>query len=189
MNPILSVLVCSLERRKRFYERLLFCLGKQPLFNVEIVTKNDKGEMTIGAKRNWLLDHAHGEYVAFIDDDDLVADDYVALILDAIKKSQPDVIGFKLKHFVNENHIGDTEHSMKYDTWVNDTSVNPARYYRCPNHLNPVKRELALKVKYANISAGEDRDYSLRLRPLLKTEEMIDKQIYFYKERTESKTV
>jgi len=40
--------------------------------------------MTIGAKRNQLLHRAKGDYVAFVDDDDLVSSDYVNKVLSAV---------------------------------------------------------------------------------------------------------
>lgn len=53
-------------------------------------------------------------------------------------------------------------------------------YYRNPNHLNPVKKELAIQVPYKEINFGEDKDYSERLFPLLKTEVYISGIIYYY---------
>jgi hypothetical protein len=46
--------------------------------------------------------------------------------------------------------------------------------------LNPIKRKIALSVGFLDISVGEDYDYSLRLKPLLKTEVYIKTPIYFY---------
>ena len=56
-------------------------------------------------------------------------------------------------------------------------------YYRCPNHLNPMKKNIALKVGFGNKSHGEDTDFALKLNEmqLLKKEEMINHPIYFYK--------
>ena len=67
-------------------------------------------------------------------------------------------------------------HSIKYKTWFEENYI----YYRCPNHLNPVKRELALKVRFLPQDSGEDCDYSKRLLPLLKTETYIEGIIYNY---------
>jgi hypothetical protein len=50
-------------------------------------------------------------------------------------------------------------------------------------HLNPVKRELAIKVGFPDTSSGEDRKYGEDLRPLIKTEYRILKEIYFYNYR------
>jgi hypothetical protein len=68
------------------------------------------------------------------------------------------------------------EHSIDYDKWEKKDNV----YLRYPNHLNTVKRELALQVGFKDMGHGEDKDYSDRLKPLLKTEAKIEGVIYHY---------
>ena len=53
-------------------------------------------------------------------------------------------------------------------------------YYRTPNHISPVKRELALQAGFPEIAFGEDHEYSKRLLPLLKTETIIKENLYHY---------
>jgi hypothetical protein len=65
-----------------------------------------------------------------------------------------------------------------------------------PNHLSPVKREIALAVGYLSMQSGEDADYSYRLRkmyPKLR-EKFVDKCLYHYlyrnpRKRTEASDV
>lgn len=183
--PKLSILICSLHRRKDFFDRLVNILKPQITKDVEVLASIDDGQLSIGAKRNELLNAAKGAYIAFVDDDDRVSEDYVALILNAIE-AKPDVVGMHLIMNTDGKLSGKTYHSLKYDRWY-DVGVEDKDwryYYRNPNHLNPVKRELALKVGFENISNGEDRIYSGRLLPLLKKEVMIESPIYFYEVRT-----
>ena len=58
-------------------------------------------------------------------------------------------------------------------------------YYRYPNHITPIKRELAVKIKFPNKTLGEDFDYATALKKakLLKTEEVIKLPIYHYQYR------
>ena len=154
---------------------LLKALEKQKTDEVEILVNSDNGKKKIGTKRNELLDQAQGDYVAFIDDDDFVSNDYVKLILEAIEK-EPDCVGFKGKLTRDGQSAGIFIHSLKYKKWFQKGN----QYYRCPNHLNPIKREFALKVKFPNSSWGEDRDYSIGLRKYLEKEVFIDKILYFY---------
>ena len=174
----LSILICSIEGRDKVLRRLLNILRPQKTKAVEIIVEKDNCEITTGAKRNVLLHRARGEYVAFVDDDDMVADDYVAKILQATKNN-PDCVGLeglmtrvKKGREIKNKFI----HSLQYPYWYQEKGV----YYRCPNHLNPVKRELALQVGYLDVTVQEDLDYSTRLRPLLKTEEYITGTMYFY---------
>lgn len=184
-----SILILSMHSRKEYLDKLIACLKAQITLEfkkrVQILVNIDRGEKFIGLKRNELLASAKGKYVAFIDDDDLVSADYIKLVLSAIDK-KPDVVGMHLLMTTDGQNECRTYHSIKYNTWYDERDPereNRQRYFRCPNHLNPVKREIALNVKYTpvdNIGIPEDRDYSLRLFPLLKTEEYIESPIYYY---------
>jgi len=148
---------------------------------VEVLTELDDGTRSIGWKRNALLDRASGEYVCFVDDDDIVSSDYVERILKATQ-SKPDCVGMHLLHFRDAVLKGFTYHSVKYASWYEevDRSTGYLRFYRCPNHLNPVRREHALKCRFPDCSFGEDRVYSMKLRKCLVTEEYVVEPIYFY---------
>ncbi len=199
---ILSVLICHIWERKKELQRLLDCLLPQmkagsscseslPSYTfsyystendeVEILLLSDeRGGMSIGQKRNMLLrnEMTRGEYICFVDDDDLVSSDYIAKILTALKsKPEADVVG--MEGVLKRNGWDDEPffHSLKYDHWYSEGK----RHFRNPNHLNPVRRELALQVGFPpDSSYGEDHWYSDKLLPLLKTEVMIEGCIYFY---------
>lgn len=183
----LSILICSLQKRKDYLERLKNILKPQVekyKNDVEVLLNIDAGEKTTGTKRNELLNLSNSEYIAYIDDDDLISSDYIELVLNAIEK-KPDVIGIHLLMTINGILKGLTYHSLKYKNWYDEPCINNITlYYRNPNHLNPVKRELALQAKFPEIIIGEDRSYSQKLLPLLKSEEYIIKPIYIYEVRT-----
>ncbi|OHB57737.1 MAG: hypothetical protein A2173_03825 [Planctomycetes bacterium RBG_13_44_8b] len=147
--------------------------------SVELIIKEElpakDGGPTIGANRNEILELATGEYIDYVDDDDNVTNDFVERILKAIE-SRPDVVGIKGHYILGNNKPELFIHSIAYTEWFTKDGI----HYRCPNHLNPVKRELALKAKFTEKNFGEDQDYSLALRPFLKTEVMIEKVIYMY---------
>ena len=186
---LFSILICSLNRRKHYLEKLWACL--QPQIpndcSVEVLVETDDGQLQIGAKRNRLLERAKGKFVAFIDDDDLVVETYIAQILDVIKNHRGiDVIGMSLIMTTNGIEPEKSFHSTQYRSWWDcpDPETGRKKYFRNPNHLNPVRRELALKARFPDESShGEDRDYSMRLLPLLGVEFNIEKPIYFYLNR------
>lgn len=184
----LSILIAALHSRTDLLTELKAHLYGQIALNkahdhVEVIVSIDGGKMSIGAKRNKLLDESTGEYIAFIDDDDQIADSYVQKILNAIE-SAPDVIGLNLIHYLNGDLYGFTEHSIAHKDWQNIMQPNGQwRFTRCPNHLNPVKRQHAITTRFPEIRYGEDKDYSLRLYPKLKTESMISDPIYFYMQK------
>jgi hypothetical protein len=181
----LSILICSLKRREKYLERLINILRPQADKFVEVLCDIDDGEISIGKKRQKLLENAVGEYVSFVDDDDLISPDYVSLVLKSIE-STPDVVGMHLIMTTDGQLSGKTYHSLKYKSWYDEPGELPSWrfYYRNPNHLNPVRRELALRVGYPDISWGEDRDYSMRLLPLLTSEAYIESPIYVYEVRS-----
>ena len=175
----LSILICSLGKRAALLRSLLNDLNSQKTDEVEILHLVDNGKLTTGAKRNRLLGMASGDYISFVDDDDLVSGDYVTKILTALVGS-PDCCSLQgeltyARKKTNNKFI--FKHSLKYDHWYSDNGI----YYRCPNHLNTVKREIALQVGFPELNVNEDRVYSNSLYSLLKTETEIDGTIYFYR--------
>lgn len=181
MTPLLSILVCRLPERAASFRRLEQVLRPQLGDHCELLTHNaPRGTMTTGAKRNELLRAARGKYIAFIDDDDLVTKDYVQRIRGAAE-SDPDCVGMEITMYRRGVNPQRCIHSMRFDRWF-DVADGPRRriYYRCPNHLNPVRRELAQAVGFPDLTVGEDRAYSLAIRPLLTTEVMLEGPIYTY---------
>lgn len=183
----LSILICALDYRKELLDRLMNCLNPQLIDEVEVIVNSDNKQKTIGLKRDELLRQATGEYIAYVDDDDLVSDNYVSLILDSIR-TKPDVIGMCLLMTVDKVIEEKSFHSIKYTHWWDEPDPEKPwlkRYYRNPNHLNPVKRELALIVGFDTKAHGiEDKIYSKAIQPYLKTEVYIETPIYFYESVT-----
>jgi glycosyltransferase involved in cell wall biosynthesis len=170
----LSILICSLAARAGVLSRLTGVLKPQLGPDVEVLVNIDDGTKPIGRKRNELIARAKGEYVAFIDDDDLVSDDYVERIRAATQDS-PDCVGIEGVITFNGTNPRRFIHSIQH-TWRQEGGV----YYRSPNHLNPIKRSLVVQCPFPEVNHGEDKAFSDVIRPLLKTEQYIDKTLYFY---------
>lgn len=185
MKPVLSILVCTIASRREFLTALLKAFMPQIGVKVELIIASDDGEVSIGEKRNRLLDEAWGEYVCFFDDDDKPSPDYSMRILQALK-SKPDCVGFKVRRTVDGVPDGESIHTMRFER--NGNFIVPgksSRYERVPNHLNPVRVELARQVGFKPWNMGEDTDYGARLRPMLQREEFIDAVLYHYDYRTD----
>ena len=182
MTPKLSILICSLQARAEMLCGLLDVLYPQLVepSPVEVLLEVDNGERVIGGKRNRLLNKSAGQYVCFIDDDDKVPADYVSQILTALDTS-PDCVGFNLAYYVDGNPRGTAIHSLRFDRYGQRRAPGGMMLYeRTPNHLNPIRREIALQVRFPELNHGEDSDYAMRIRLLLKTEVFIDRVMYHY---------
>lgn len=182
----LSILICHNAEepdRKVYLDRLLYRL--QPQLSqagkkVEVNINRDTG--SIGSKRNSLLQNAKGEYVAFIDDDDDVAEEYVEYLLEGIRTGRDCC---SLRGLIDEKiDFNMFEHSIRHEAYatVNPDKHDGVKYLRYPNHLNCIKSEIAKQFKFPLINHGEDTDWATQIKNsgLIKTEYWIDEPIYFY---------
>lgn len=173
----LTILIPTLPKRVHLLNRLLHVLLPQVDTNeVEVLFNSDRG-ITIGEKRNRMMGQATGKYVAFIDDDDLISERYVSLIMEGIYRDVDccSLIGlYKPDNAKQQVFI----HSIQYNDFFERDNV----LYRCPNHLNAIKREHALHCAFPHWDRAEDSNYAFQLRDkrLLKTEHVIDEVIYNY---------
>lgn len=143
---------------------------------------DSRSKISIGEKRNGLLKlavkyQADDGHLAFVDDDDELSRNYVALLLEGIAKG---VDCCSLTGIINEKgKESKFIHSMRYDSWF---TGEDGVYYRSVNHLNGVKTSIASQIKFPHQDHGEDRVWSDNLRDsgLLKTEHWIEQPIYFY---------
>jgi len=176
----LSILIASLNSRSAKLKALVDKLGRGGA-EFEVLTCVDSGQSPIGAKRQKLLTSAQGDFVVGIDDDDRVPDDYVPTIL-AHCVDGVDCIGFWFDCY-GYGKPGQVEKaivSRRYGGWKTNDHNSP-RYERCPHHLVPVRRDLALKAGFDTSKRdGEDYAFSMRLLPLLsiEREHFIDRVMY-----------
>jgi len=175
----LSILILTLPTRIDLYSRLIKSLNQQVIENnlmhrVQILTLGDTKEISVGEKRNILLNKSIGRYVCFIDDDDVIATNYLSVIMSALN-SNADVITFCGDYVENEIR---TPFSI---SMVHRGNFNePNMFYRLPNHLCPVKREIALSCQFTDKNFGEDSDYAEKINNYLKNEYHIQEKLYFY---------
>ena len=140
--------------------------------------------MTIGEKRNRLLSLATNDYVAFIDDDDWIDDDYIGKVHRAIQ-SKPDVVGIVGEIIMNWPGRAATRRKF-YHIISNQNYKNSQRgFERPPNHLNPMKRSIATKYPFPERNFGEDTDWAMELTRSgiwkLASQVFIPEVIYFYR--------
>lgn len=179
----LSILVCSVHTRYNTFlpkiQEQLFTqfndLNEADQERTEIVVLTDNKKMMLGHKRNVMIGMAQGKYIVFVDDDDRIAPDYIQSLLDATE-SDADSIVFQAEVSLN----GETPKLCYYSKDVGKDYNTSDSYYRIPNHICCVKKEVSLKSSFPNVLYGEDSGYSKILLPNLDTEHKINKVLYYY---------
>ena len=180
----LSILICTHPNRASLLSRMLWQLKQQLVDGVEVIVELNIDTNTRGASRNMLLDKATGKYCVFVDDDDVVSDDYVSRILTAVR-DEPDICaiaGAVTSLWDNKRRMFIL--SQKYEPVFSLPSADHREetYYRYSSHLCPIRTEIAKKVRFPENMINEDHGYSDRLKKYegeLK-EVIIEPVIYYY---------
>lgn len=178
-----SILICTLDERIEQFIKLYSTLMRQIVANglqdqIEILYFKDNRERKVGYKRNELLRRSQGKYVCFIDDDDDVDPQYIRMIYEQLQKD-PDCV--KLIGLMTTNGKDPQKfiHSLMYGErygWEDGAWIRP------PNHLNPMKRMVAIQFAFPESNFGEDKEWALAIARsgLIKTEASVEKPYYFY---------
>lgn len=174
VHKLLTILVPTVYGREAEFNRLLDNLSAQWDNRCELKYMIDNKEMSIGRKRHLLLQACETAYFVMIDDDDLVSDDYIASVLQALAQ-RPDCVCYL------ESVNGDIAcHSNRFAAWANNRQGY--KYVRTPYYKDVLKTAHARQVGFKDMRYGEDHDFSLRLKAsgLIKTEVFIDRVMYYY---------
>lgn len=181
MQPTLSILTPSIPSRLQrlgmdcqwLMSQLSEQIGDMP---VEHLVLCDNRARNIGAKRQALADIARGQYIAFVDDDDDVSDDYVASLLEAAKTGA-DVITFRQQAIYNglesEVHFGALNHDGPF--------IPGGITLRAPWHVCAWKRRTVQGCLFGESNYGEDLTWCLQARKRIRTAHHIDRVLHTYR--------
>jgi len=115
--------------------------------------------------------------VSYIDDDDMVAPDYIKRVLAAIEDG-PDYVGYPVAWTTDGVPQLPVEHSLRHGRWEN----LPSMLVRDISEKNPLRRELAAMGVW---EGGYGADYQwaagVRATGLVRTEVWIDEPMYYYR--------
>lgn len=179
-----TILVPTIGERADLFRRLLDRLLPQlDAFDgeVRVLAWHNNGSPALGVIRDSLVRDAGSEYVSFVDDDDLVAEDYVAAIMAALA-DRPDHVGFQLEYTTDGIGREVVEHSLEHGTWHRRRTDNVL--VRDFTHVDPIRRQHAMQGTFVTHRPGraEDRHWVKQVRPWLAggTEVYIGKILYHY---------
>lgn len=194
MPILLSILIPYTPDRSEvlwyLIEEIKRQIGEKWDGKVEVLIELDDYILSVGKKRQMLLERASGEYCVYVDSDDEISHHYIDSILTAIEENRPDVISYRgwMTHDGKNREDFIIMKDLPYETKM-ETRRRKV-HYRHSNHLTPTKREIALQIGYKDMKKFEDFDYSVRLKEsgLLKTECYLDLYLYHYKLNSTKKT-
>ena len=175
----LCIVITTIVGREKQFEYIFNKLGNQVrdlnlTEDIDCVVIKDNKELSIGTKRDKAYKMSRALFTVMIDDD--VPDDYIATVYNAICEN-PDVdcIGYMERCVIN----GQVKYS-KISNECTEWKALPDRYERTPFFKVPIKTALCQQTGVADMRFGEDHDFAIRIKPLLKTEFFIDKAMYYY---------
>ncbi len=183
--PTLSILTPAVPSRLPRLAHLIASIERQSAgLPVEHLVLLDNKRRTVGEKRDALLRTARGLYVAFVDDDDAVAEDYVPAIL-AAAEERPDVITFWEETTVN----GIVGH-IHFQLGQPDEDFRPIEEgitRRNAWHVCAWRRVIAVQSSFPPTSWGEDRAFAIPLCHLPHLREVhIPRILRFYRHSSET---
>ena len=182
MTVTWDILLPTMPHRHDQMCELLAEIGRQWQPGLGVIVYRDNlrraGDASYGKWQD-LQEMSQAGYISFIGDDDWIAPDFVARIMEALQ-GRPDYVGFAVKYTIDGAPAVPVEHSLRYDGWHDW----PWLLARDIVHQNPIRRDLALLATWGTGHQGADRDWSAALRATgkVKDEAWIPEQMYYYRE-------
>lgn len=155
-----SVLIPTIPGREQSLANLQESIREKvsriyPELRYQVVIEFDNRVLSIGAKREKLLQKAHGKYMSFIDDDDDITDAYIEDLRECISGNY---------HVMQLNgKIGDTIFTHTTRVSPGDKMATSTMFQRPPNHLNPMITEATRWIHFRDATRGEDLDWCIRM--------------------------
>lgn len=180
-----TILVPSLGQRAPLMARLMANLMPQVDAaggRVKVVGYWNNGEVPLIEVRQRLVESVTTDYLSFVDDDDVVARDFVPTIL-AVIDSNPGVemVGFSCQCYTDSIRQGLAKVALKYRGWKEDRRVG--EMYRDISHICPIRTDLVREhadFRLCTKHKAEDRLWVMQLRGKLRTDVVIDRTLYHY---------
>jgi len=194
-NVLFTIMILSipsrLDKLKELYTKLEDQIGDRT--DVEVLCLVDNKSQTIGEKRNVLLNASRGNFVACLDDDDMISDDYIQTICTNLESNQDiDVLCFEQHCVINGEEVM-VSFDMKNktnDPLVRDENGKFKTMNRPPWHMCVWNSEIAKNTPFKNSSWGEDWDWCSRMIPKVKKQlKLLDILHYYRYNDTESESI
>jgi hypothetical protein len=178
-EPSWDMLITSIPHRHEKLLLLLAELDRQlPVPGAGVRIYRDNLEHPYGNKTQDLVSSSRASWVSCIDDDDMVAPDFVSRVMAALE-TDPDYVGFPVRWTRDGALQVHVEHSLRHGGWQDTADM----LKRDITQFNPIRRELALLGTWAGGYEAERRwAEAVRASGKAVTETWIDEPVYYYQE-------
>lgn len=183
----LSILICTTVERTEMFTKLysefmgqIYELDLED--KIEVLFIKDNKEVSVGEKRQRLLEMSQAEWVCYFDDDDFPYPYYIEEVWKAINQPNIDCVGINIYMTTNGGNPQRCCHSLKYPVW--EDKKDGWDYVRNITHFNPCKRKIASLVGFNDKHFGEDKEYSDVVTLLCTNEYYIEKPLFHYRYTT-----
>lgn len=113
--------------------------------NIRILHKKNGG---VGSSRNAVLEMATGEYILFVDDDDLLSETHIEELYNLLKKNDADIAVGNFNHFIEEKRA--------YGIWLKEDdyfekTYTPEEWFTVEYETVPYNRSIIFAVPWAKL--------------------------------------
>lgn len=111
----------------------------------------DKSNEGVAITRNKGIDMARGEYIFFVDADDIIFPDSLKSIVNALKNRQPDLLRYEFQTIDKEGNLFSTNYEAGYRRKYANKTMSPSEFMQCVMRreyqlcFNVFRRELLIR--------------------------------------------
>lgn len=195
---VLSILIPTIPERnksfKKLYRNLLdqfdVCYKSHPtLGEIEILFDDTmkflEGGLTVGSKRDNLVQSARGKYCCFIDDDEDPSPNYIETLL-RLCAEDFDIVTFR-SIFKCDTYWSLVDMDLNA-AWNEDMNPNGITK-RSPFHICPIKTSIAQQFHFPDINNAEDWAWMIQVLTKCKSQVHTDMILHQYNHSSKSSAV
>jgi hypothetical protein len=155
-----SILIPTITERSEKFNILMDTLHEKsaricPTLKIQFLSICDNRQMSIGIKRQKLLEMTEGRYSSFIDDDDEVTDAYFEdAMITILNKYEVMRLRGKTAQYTFTHSLMNT---------LSSPAAKDNEFLRPPNHLNVMLADVAKLIPFNDRKFAEDLDWTIRL--------------------------
>jgi glycosyltransferase involved in cell wall biosynthesis len=185
-RPLISILTPACweraEKVRTLRDELHSQIIQHPASSIEHLILLDNRARSIGMKRQSLLDSARGDFIAFVDDDDDVSEDYITRLIEAIiQHPEADVITFDQSCSYNDKPFTVHFQHGAADQLLDLAGPDHQRITRGPWHVCAWRRSKIQHCQFLDSNYGEDKAWVDQARLHVQRSHHIDAILHTYR--------